>query len=103
MPDQIVLPEGVTTYTLDGERPHTTYKLGDQLLLGAQDCLSRPGLILAAIPGVNDKPYAVVRVTAEQLPNLLAVLADLRRPTVTSAATSEDGDLDQFRGSWVNA
>lgn len=83
MSEPIVLPEGVTTYTIDGERPHTTYKLGDEVLLGAQDCLSRPGLILAAIHGRDDK-WAVVRVSPEQLPNLVAVLADLHRPVVTA-------------------
>lgn len=39
MPDTTLLPEGVTTYTLDGERPHTTYRLSDDdtIILATQD------------------------------------------------------------------
>lgn len=86
MPDTTLLPEGVTTYTLDGDNPHTTYKLGDTVLLGAQNSVSRPGLIVAAIPGSSGLAgcCAVVRVTLNELPNLLAVLADLHRTAVTA-------------------
>ena len=86
MPDTTLLPEGVTTYTLDGERPHTTYRLGDTVILAAQDSVARPGLITAVMYGTKGifEGYCVVRVTPTQLPNLLAVLADLHRTAVTA-------------------
>ena len=59
------LPEGVTTSTLDGEYPHTTYRLGDTVMHDSDGLEGR---------------HAVVRVSPEQLPHLLAVLTDLHRP-----------------------
>lgn len=83
MSGQIVLPEGVTTSTLDGEYPHTTYRLGDTVILAAQPSVAHPGLITAVVystQGIyNPDGYAVVRVTEAQLPKLLAVLTDLHR------------------------
>lgn len=81
MSDQIVLPEGVTPYTLDGERPHTTYRIGDTIILAAQGSVAHPGLITAVVYGTKGifEGYCVVRVTPTQLPNLLAVLVDLHR------------------------
>lgn len=83
----IELPEGVTPYTLDGERPHTTYRLSDDtIILAAQDSVARPGLITAVMYGTKGifEGYCIVRVTPTQLPNLLAVLADLHRTAVTA-------------------
>lgn len=76
-----VYPEGVTTSTLDGDRPHTTYRLGDTVILATQDSVAHPGLITAVVYGTKGifEGYCVVRVTPTQLPNLLAVLADLHR------------------------
>jgi hypothetical protein len=80
---QTVYPEGVTTYTLDGERPHTTYRLSDDdtIILATQDSVAHPGLITAVVYGTKGifDGYCVVRVTPTQLPNLLAVLTDLHR------------------------
>lgn len=86
MPDTTLLPEGVTMTTLDGDRPITTYRLGDTVLAGVQDSLARPGLLMAVIYGADGMAgrHAVVRVTPDQLPNLLAVLADLHRTAVTA-------------------
>ena len=82
MSDKIVLPEGVTPYTLDGERPHTTYRLDDDtIILATQDSVAHPGLITAVVYGTKGifEGYCVVRVTPTQLPSLLAVLTDLHR------------------------
>lgn len=82
----IELPEGVIPYTLDGERPHTTYRLGDTVILAAQDSVAHPGMITAVVYGAKGifEGYCIVRVTPTQLPNLLAVLADLHRTAVTA-------------------
>ena len=82
MSDQIVLPEDVTTSTLDGKYPHTTYRLGDTVIASAQPSIAHPSQFVTVVhdsDGLDGRP-AVVRVSREQLPSLLAVLTDLHRP-----------------------
>ena len=82
----ILLPEGVTASTLNGDRPLTTYRIGDTVILSTQDSIARPGLITAVMLGKQgfEGHHAVVRVRPDELPNLLAVLADLHRTAVTA-------------------
>lgn len=77
-----VYPEGVTTSTLDGEYPHTTYRLGDTVIASAQPSIAHPSQFVTVVHDADglDGRHAVVRVSPEQLPYLLAVLADLHRP-----------------------
>lgn len=78
----LLLPEGVTTSTLDGEYPHTTYRLGDTVIASAQPSIANPSQFVTVVhdsDGLEGR-HAVVRVSPEQLPHLLAVLTDLHRP-----------------------
>lgn len=84
--NNIPLPEGVATFTLDGEYPHTTYRLGDTVIASAQPSIAnradfRQRHVVTVVHDSDglDGRHAVVRVSPEQLPSLLAVLTDLHR------------------------
>lgn len=79
--NNIPLPEGVATSTLDGEYPHTTYRLGDTVIASAQPSIANPSQFVTVVHDSDglDGRHAVVRVSPEQLPSLLAVLTDLHR------------------------